>query len=120
MKKGTLFHLATCSTCQRIIKDLELGSKMNLQDIKTVSITKEQLERMKKLSGSYESLFSRRAMKFRSMGLHEKKLSEQDYKDLILSEYTFLKRPVALFDEKVFIGNAKKEVETLHNYMLTL
>jgi arsenate reductase len=48
---------------------------------------------MKELAGSYEALFSRRAMKYRSMGLNEMELSEDDYRKYILEEYTFLKRP---------------------------
>ncbi|MEM6322008.1 MAG: ArsC/Spx/MgsR family protein, partial [Bacteroidota bacterium] len=58
----------------------------------------------------YESLFSRRARKYASMGLKEKQLSETDYRDLILEEYTFLKRPVILIDDAIFVGNSKKVV----------
>ena len=66
---------------------------------------------MKEKVGSYEALFSRRAMKYRSMGLNEKELSEDDYRNLILEEYTFLKRPVVVIDDEVFVGSAKKAVE---------
>ena len=82
-----------------------------MQDIKTSKITAEQIDQMEKLSGSYESLFSRRAMKFKSMGLKDKTLSENDYKNLILDEYTFLKRPVIIIEDKIFVGNSKKVVE---------
>lgn len=109
MKK--IYHLSTCSTCQRIIKELDIDSNFELQDIKTQKITEAQLEQMKDLSGSYESLFSRRAMKYKELGLKEKVLSEDDYRDYILSEYTFLKRPVLLIDGEIFVGNAKKTVE---------
>jgi arsenate reductase len=110
MKK--IYHLSTCSTCQRIIKELEL-EKHNFvfQDIKTDNITGEQLDQLAKKEGSYEALFSRRAMKFKSMGLKDKKLGEQDYRKLILEEYTFLKRPVIVIGEKVFTGNSAKIVE---------
>lgn len=70
-----------------------------------------QLEAMANLAGSYEALFSRRAMKFRSMGLHEKELGEEDFQKLIISEYTFLKRPVIVLGDKIFVGNSKKNVE---------
>lgn len=108
MKK--IFHLATCSTCQRIIKELGGGDDFELQNIKEEKITEAQLDFMKEKTGSYEALFSRRAMKFRSMGLHEQKLGEQDYKNLILNEYTFLKRPVIVINDQVFVGNSKKVV----------
>jgi len=49
-------------------------------------------------------------MKYRKQGLHEKELSEADYKKLILGEYTFLKRPIVMIDDQVFIGNAKKTI----------
>ena len=65
---------------------------------------------MKKLAGSYESLFSRRSMKYRPMGLHAKEISEKEYRQLILEEYSFLKRPVIFIDDEIFVGNAKKVV----------
>lgn len=109
MKK--IYHLGSCSTCQRILKELEPLDGVQLQEIKSEPITQEQLEQMEALSGSYESLFSKRAMLFRQRGLHEKQLSEADYKSLILEHYTFLKRPVILVDDHIFVGNSKKTVQ---------
>jgi len=70
----------------------------------------DELEKMKQFSGSYESLFSKRAIKYKSLGLKEKKMQEKDLKKLILDEYTFLKRPVFLFENEIYIGNSKKIV----------
>lgn len=84
-----------------------------MQDIKTEKITPAQLDEMKKLAGSYESLFSRRAMKYKEMGLKDKSLSEKDYRKLILEEYTFLKRPVVIIRDNIFIGSEKKNVDAL-------
>ena len=67
------------------------------------------------MSGSFDSLFSKRAMKYKSMGLKEKILSESDIKELILDEYTFLKRPVVLLNNEIFIGNSKKTIEAIAN-----
>ncbi|MCB0401307.1 MAG: hypothetical protein KDD41_04440 [Flavobacteriales bacterium] len=109
MKK--LYYLSTCSTCTRIIKELQIDEKtFEFQDIKTNKITRSQIEEMAKLSGSYESLFSRKAMKYKSMGLADKPLSEEDYKNLILEEYTFLKRPVFIIDQQIFVGNSKNVI----------
>lgn len=114
MKKA--YHLGNCTTCQAIIKDTSLDKKgFEMQDIKFEKITPAQLEEMKKLSGSYEALFSRRAMKYKELGLKDKKLSERDYRDLILAEYTFLKRPVVIVGKRVFIGSEKKTVLELKN-----
>lgn len=107
-----VYYLSTCNTCTKILN--EIGTEgIELQDIKTEQITSDQIEEMKALSGSYEALFSRRAMKFRAWGLNEKSLTEADYKKYILEEYTFLKRPVAIIGDEIFIGNAKKNVEAL-------
>ncbi|MEM6865449.1 MAG: ArsC/Spx/MgsR family protein [Bacteroidota bacterium] len=109
MKK--IYHLESCSTCQRILKELAPLDEVTLQEIKSQPITSAQLNQMKALAGSYEALFSRRAMLFRQRGLHEKQLAEEDYKQLILDHYTFLKRPVVQLDDQIFIGNSKKVVQ---------
>ncbi len=84
-----------------------------MQDIKFEKITPVQLEEMKKMAGSYESLFSRRAMKYKELGLKDNKLDEKNYRNYILEEYTFLKRPVVIIDDKIFVGSEKKTVEAL-------
>ena len=84
-----------------------------MQDIKTEPITPAQIDEMKKMSGSYEALFSRIALKFRGWGLNKMKLTEKDYRKYILEEYTFLKRPVFIIDDKIFIGNSPKNVEAV-------
>ncbi len=104
MKK--IYTLSTCSTSKRIIKEQELEKKGYIfQDIKTEKITPAQLDEMKALAGSYEALFSRRAQKYKSMGLKDKKLTETDYRRLILEEYTFLKRPVIINGQQISAGS---------------
>ncbi len=106
------FTLPTCKTCQRIDADLKpADAGAEIRDIKSAGVTPEEVDAMKALAGSYEALFSRRAMKFRSMGLADQDLSEDDYRRLIIEEYTFLKRPVLLTDDAVFAGSAKAAVE---------
>ena len=112
MKK--IYYLSTCSTCARIINELGLkDKKFEFQDIKTEKITSVQLNEMKKMTGSYESLFSRVALKYRALGLDKKKLTEDNYKNYILEEYTFLKRPVIIIGNKIFIGNSKSTVSVV-------
>ena len=82
MKK--FYSLGSCNTCQRILKEIN-ASKLELVDIKFNPVNENQLEEMRKLTDSFESLFSRKAMKFRSLGLHELTLTENDYKKYILA-----------------------------------
>ena len=106
-----IYYLSSCNTCTRIINELNLPKGFQLQDIKTEPITKSQIEEMRALTNSYESLFSKRARLYKELGLKEKSLSEEDYKNYIIEHYTFLKRPVILFKNQIFIGNSKKTVE---------
>jgi arsenate reductase len=108
MKK--VYHLSSCNTCQKILKELNLPDSFEVQDIKEEEITKKQLEEMEAFAGSYEALFSRRARLYRERELNKKELSEADYKELILDHYTFLKRPVIINNDEIFIGNSKKTV----------
>lgn len=109
MKK--VYYLKTCSTCIRILKELNLPSDYILQDIKTQEITVKQLEDMKDLAGSYEALFSKRSNLYKEMDLKNQELTERDYKHYILEHYTFLSRPVIIIDDAIFIGNSKNTVE---------
>jgi len=86
---------------------------VTLQDIKTEKITPAQLDEMKEKIGTYEALFSRRALKYKELGLKDQQLTEADYRRLILEEYTFLKRPVALIGKQIFVGSEKKTVAGL-------
>jgi arsenate reductase len=107
---AVIYQLSTCNTCKKILRELGEQPDLEVIDIKSRAITPEELDRMAELAGSYEALFSRRAMKYRSMGLAEQELTEKDYRRLILEEYTFLKRPVTIVGDRIFIGNAKKQV----------
>jgi arsenate reductase len=112
MKK--VYHLPNCGTCQDIIRENALDKKgFSFQDIKTVRITPEELDALQKLAGSYEALFSRKAIKYKTLGLKDKQLTEDDYRRLILEEYTFLKRPVIVQGKTLFTGSDKKTREAL-------
>ena len=112
MKK--IYHLSSCTTCKRILEETGAGSAgFVLQDIKTEKLTPAQLDELKEKAGSYEALFSRRALKYKEMGLKDQVLTEADYRRLILGDYTFLKRPVTIAGKQIFIGSEKKAVEAL-------
>ena len=110
MKK--VYFLQTCDTCRRILKEVNLEG-FEKQEIKANPVTVNQLEEMYKISNSYEALFNKRAKLYKSMDLKNQEISEADYRQYILDEYTFLKRPVFIVDKEIFIGNSKKEIERL-------
>lgn len=108
MKK--VWHLSTCNTCRRIIGELGGLQTCELQNLREEHISPEDLDWLKSKTGSYESLFNRRSVKYKEMGLKDKNLSEKEYRKLILSHYTFLIRPIIVIGEDVFVGNAAKIV----------
>jgi len=107
MKK--IYYLKTCDTCRRILKEMDTSDYI-LQEIKTEPITVQQIDELFELSNSYEVLFSRRAKKYKQMDLKNQNLAEKDYRQLILDEYTFLKRPVIVVGDEIYVGNTKKRV----------
>jgi arsenate reductase len=109
MKK--IYYLSTCDTNRRILKELNPSKDIEIQDIKEQNIDAEMLDWIKEKIGSYEALFSKKAIKYRSLGLNVKQLAEDDYRRWLLEEYTFLKRPFIISGEHVFIGNAAQVIE---------
>ena len=114
MKK--VYFLQTCDTCRRILKEVNLDG-FEKQEIKANPVTVNQLEEMYKMSNSYEALFNKRAKLYKSMDLKNQEINEADYRQFLLDEYTFLKRPVFIVDKEIFIGNSKKEIERLKEFL---
>jgi len=108
MKK--IYYLKSCSTNQRILKQMNLSEDVILQNIKEENIDEATLDQLKERVGSYEALFSKKAMKYRALGLHNMDLAEADYKRFMLDEYTFLKRPFIINEDEIFIGNSKSVI----------
>lgn len=105
-----IYYLASCDTCRKIIKSLPKNEGLVFHDIKQNPITAEELEAVKRLSGTYEALFSRKAQLYKSLDLKNKSLTENDYRDYILQHYTFLSRPVFIINDKIYIGNNSKVI----------
>jgi len=112
MKK--IYTIGHCTTSLDMFKetglDKQIGKAFTLQNIKFEKITPAQLDEMKKMAGSYEALFSRRAIKYKEWKLKDKTITEKEYRQYILDEYTFLKRPVIILNDKIFVGSEKKTV----------
>ena len=113
-----IYYLSTCSTCKKILKDTKADTVCEMQDLKKQHITPAELDVLAEKIGSYEMLFSRKSQKYKSLGLKDKQLSEQDYRAYILSDYTFLKRPIIIIGKKYLIGNDTRKVSELKNLIL--
>ena len=106
-----VYHLGTCSTCKRIIDSITWPADICFVDIKKQAITAEVLELLKAHFGTYEAVFSKKSKRY-----SEVKASisgDEDHKTLILSDYTFLKRPVIIYNGFYSVGNDRSSVERL-------
>ena len=110
------YWLPHCSTCikaeQHLLnKGATIKRYINVQEEK---VTREELLELCNILGGVDKLFSKRAMKFRAWGLHEKTLTDEDMLNYMLEEYTFIKRPVLVTkDQRVLSGFSAKQYDQL-------
>ena len=83
------------------------------REIKSKAVSEEELQEMYDLSNSYEVLFSKKSTQIKERNIEVKSLQEEDFKKLILEDYRFLKRPVFINNQEIFIGSDKKNIELL-------
>ena len=102
------FYLSSCDTCKRILNELPMDESISQIDIKKNPITVSQLEVLYKMVGSYEALINKRAQLFKKLSLKDVKLNEH---------YTFLKRPVLLYDGHIFVGNSSKTISAAKSFL---
>lgn len=105
-----IYYLASCDTCRKIIKSLPKDNNLVFHDIKQNPISVEEFDEMRRLSGSYQALFNKKAQLYKSLDLKNKSLNEDDFKKYLLEHYTFLSRPVFIIDNKIFIGNTQPNI----------
>ncbi|MGA9637331.1 arsenate reductase family protein [Flavobacterium sp.] len=105
-----IYYLASCDTCRKIIKTLPKVNDLVFHDIKQNPLTEQEIDELYQLSGSYEALFSKKAVLYKTLGLKDKNLTEADYKKYLLEHYTFLSRPVFIINNEVFIGNTQQNM----------
>lgn len=108
MKK--VYTLSTCMTCKRILGELDLPEDFEVQDVKKSKITEGQLVELHMLTGSYKAMINLQSRKAKALELSKKELTEEEYKQLLLEEYTLLKRPFIVEDTTYFMGNGKATV----------
>jgi arsenate reductase len=110
-----VYWLPHCTTCQKAVAYLqEKGVPIrSFRNLKAQPLERPEVEDLARKVGGAEALFSRRAMKYRKMGLHEQTLSEDDLLRHMAEEYTFITRPVIVRGDRATAGFAAKRVDDL-------
>ncbi len=111
-----MYWLPHCSTCVKAEQHLkEKGAVIKKQiNVKEEQVSEKELKALCEQMGGVDKLFSKRAMKYRAWGLHEKELSDADMLKYMQEEYTFIKRPVIVTkDQQVLAGFSAKQYDAL-------
>ncbi|HEV3051757.1 MAG TPA: ArsC/Spx/MgsR family protein [Longimicrobium sp.] len=111
-----MYGLPYCTTCQKALAYLEDQKGVTIRSFRNVKEEPLSMDEVRDLAakvGGAEKLFSKRAMKYRQMGLHEQQLSEDDLLRLMTEEYTFVTRPVIVRGDQATAGFSAKRVDEL-------
>lgn len=81
--------------------------------MKAEPLQRAEVEELSRKVGGAEKLFSRRALKYRQMGLHERDLTDDDLLRLMSEEYTFVTRPVVVRGDRAMAGFSPKRIDEL-------
>lgn len=114
---NTFYYLDTCNTCKRIKQTLSLPASIKLVNVREYPLTVDQLSNLFEYTKSYKALLNTRAQLLRKRNLKADELSEEKVKALLLEHYSFLKRPILIFQNQAFIGNARATVEEAKNIL---
>jgi arsenate reductase len=110
-----VYWLPYCTTCQKAAKHLEeKGVPVRaFRNLKEAPLSVDEVRDLAAKVGGVEKLFSKRAMKYRQMGLHEREVSEDEMVRLMAEEYTFVTRPVIVRGGRATAGFSAKRVDEL-------
>lgn len=83
------------------------------RNLKEQPLSQDEVRALAAKVGGVEKLFSKRAMKYRALGLHERDVSEDEMVKLMAEEYTFVTRPVIVRGGRATAGFSAKRVNDL-------
>jgi arsenate reductase len=110
-----VYWLPYCTTCQKAAAWLRANGVAirSLRDLKEEPLSADEVRALAEKVGGADRLFSRRAMKYRRMGLHERELGDDDLVRLMAEEYTFVTRPVVVRGDRATAGFSETRLREL-------
>ena len=114
MNEITFYWSQGCSTCQKAVRWLgRRDAKISkFRDIKDEPLSRNEIEKLAKMLGGPEELFSKRSIKYREMKLGEREVPPAEMLDLMSGEYTFLKRPIMVIGDKAVASFFEKTFDS--------
>ena len=110
-----VYWLPYCTTCQKAAAHLEAKGVpiRGYRNLREQPLSEDEVRALAAKVGGVGALFSKRAMKFRQMGLHERELSDDEMVRLMAQEYTFITRLVIVRGDRATAGFSPKRVDAL-------
>jgi 2-isopropylmalate synthase len=111
-----VYGLPYCTTCQKAVGYLEDQKGVTIRsfrNLKDEPLSTDEVRGLAVKVGGVEKLFSKRAMKYRAMGLHEREVPEDEMVKLMSEEYTFVTRPVIVRGDRATAGFSARRVDEL-------
>lgn len=108
--KIEVYWLPHCTTCQKAAEELKSKNVevAAWRDMKSEPLSRREVERLAEKVGGASELFSKRARKYRALGLDKRELSDDEMLQLMSDEYTFIKRPVIVRGNRATAGWTSK------------
>jgi Spx/MgsR family transcriptional regulator len=107
-----ILGIKNCNTIRDTLRWLdEKGFEYRFVDLKKEPLSEYELAGLARKVG-LETLANKRGMKWRTLGLAGRDLSEDELFDLLLEHQTMIKRPVVLRGEAVMIGFDEEALES--------
>jgi arsenate reductase (glutaredoxin) len=109
----TLYWLPHCDTCKKVAAFLQQNDVVvtRFHNLKLEMLNSEQILQLAKMVGGIENLFSRRAIKYRELGLNKREVSADEMLEFMISDYTFIKRPVLVINDSAISGFSEKNYQ---------
>ena len=99
-----ILGIKNCNTMKKAFTWLDENCiPYDFRDVKKDPLSKEELKSLADRVGT-DTLPNRRGMKWRSLGLSDRDLSENELFGLLLEHQTMIKRPVILLNDAVMVG----------------
>ena len=107
----TIIGIKNCNTIKKTLDWLDQsGQVYDFRDVKKDPLEESELLDLVQKVG-LDTLVNKRGMKWRSLGLSDKKLSDNELADLLMEHQVMIKRPVVAAESAVIVGFDEEALE---------
>ena len=115
MQKITVYEKPTCTTCRKTVNMLnEMGIDFDKVNYYIKPFTKNKLRTLlKKMDMQPSELLRKNEKAYKELDLKNKKYSETQILDLMISDHNLIQRPIVEKGEKAVLGRPVERIKEL-------